>query len=644
MNKLKALLLSAFLSASTFGYSQIKLPRLISDGMVLQRDAKTKVWGWAAPQEKVTLAFNKKTYSATADKDGKWQITLPAQPAGGPFEMKFVASNNITVKDILFGDVWLCSGQSNMELTMARVKDRYANVVTKANNPNIRQFEVPDQFEFKQPKEDLSGGQWIKADQENILKFSAVGYFFATELYDKYKVPMGLINSALGGSPAEAWISEEALISFPTHYAEAQRFKDSSVISQIEAADRKANQEWHAQLNRTDEGLKGQWKNPALNDASWKQMNVPGYWADTELGRVNGSVWFRKEVELPRTAAGSPARLLLGRIVDADSVFINGVFVGTTSYQYPPRIYNVPASVLKEGKNVISVRVINQSGRGGFVTDKPYKLVLGQDSLDLTGPWKYKLGATMAPLSGQPPVRWKPTGLFNAMIAPLTNYTFKGVLWYQGESNTGNPTEYGRLMPTLIQDWRAKWNQANLPFILVQLANFMETTKTPVESNWAATRQAQLNTLSVPNTALAVAIDLGEWNDIHPLNKQDVGKRLALQAMRVAYGDKKVVASGPMLQSVKKDGNKLVLTFSDTGSGLMALGNKDLQYFAIAGPDKKFVWANAVIKGNTVEVWNEEIKNPVTVRYAWADNPEGANLYNKEKLPASPFEASVEVK
>ena len=644
MSYLRTFFFFILLLSSTVANCQIRLPRLISDGMVLQRDTNTKIWGWAAPGEKVTLTFKRKVYSATADANGRWEILLSPQSAGGPYEMTLSASNKISLKDILFGDVWVSSGQSNMELTLERLSDKYPDIIAKANNPKIRQFEVPDRYDFNTQKEDVESGRWMSVTPENILKFSAVAYFFANDLYKKYKIPIGLINTALGGSPAESWISEEALKSFPPQYAEAQRFKDNNLIKQVESRDSKISNAWHTLLNLTDEGLKNNWYNPGLDDSNWKQMDIPAYWADTELGQVNGSVWFRKEVNVPRVPDGKTARLLLGTIVDADSVFINGKFVGTTSYQYPPRRYNFPATVLKEGKNVIAVRVINQSGRGGFVADKPYKLIVGTDSIDLTGPWKYKLGAKMGPQPGQTFVRWKPTGLFNAMIAPLLNYSIKGVIWYQGESNTANPSEYAAVMQTLIQDWRARWNQGDFPFIFVQLANFMEAKPDPAESNWAALRQAQLNTLAVPNTGMAVAVDVGEWNDIHPLNKKTVGERLALLARKLAYGDKKGVHSGPTLESVRRDGNKLVLTFSNTGSGLVALGGKELNHFAIAGKDKKFVWAKAEIKGREVIVWNDSVAEPVAVRYAWADNPEGANLYNKEQLPASPFEATVEGK
>ncbi|WP_083919471.1 sialate O-acetylesterase [Pontibacter roseus] len=638
----KVLLLHLLLCLSAVAYSQVKLPRLICNGMVLQRDTETKVWGWASPGEKVSLAFQKKLYNAVAGKDGKWSITLPPQKAGGPHNMTISASNEVQLKDILFGDVWICGGQSNMELPMERVQDKYASVIASANNPNIRHFEVPDRYDFKQPRQDVETGQWLAATPQNVLKFSAAAYFFADEIYKKYKVPVGLINAALGGSPAEAWISEESLKKYPAHYEEALKFKDDKLIARIDSSDSAVSNKWYTLLHQTDEGVKNNWAAPSFDDSGWNKMNIPGYWADGKLKDVNGVVWFRKEISVPKSMVGKEAKLMMGRIVDADEVYLNGTLVGKTTYQYPPRRYMLPANVLKEGKNVIAVKVINNSGRGGFVPDKPYELNVGGQVIDLKGPWKYKLGATMEPLPGQTFVRWKPVGLYNGMIAPLTNYPIKGVLWYQGESNTKNPAEYRGLMETLIADWRTQWGQGNFPFLYVQLTNFMEPKPIPGESNWAELRQAQLETLAVPNTGMAVAIDLGEWNDIHPLNKQDIGKRLALQARKVAYQDKTVVASGPLFKSMKAQGDKLVLTFSDTGSGLVASGKQPLKGFAIAGPDKKFVWAKAEIKGNQVVVSQEGIANPTSVRYAWADNPQDANLYNKEGLPASPFKAELE--
>ncbi len=631
------LLLLFFMSLSMI--AQVRLPRLISDGMVLQRDARVKIWGWATAREKISISFHDSAYHVSANEKGEWSVVLPGLKAGGPFSMTVNASNSITIKDILIGDVWVCSGQSNMELPMKRVRPLYEKEIALSENPNIRHFAVPQKYNFNAPEADLSSGAWETTTPATVLNVSAVAYFFGTELYEKYHVPIGLINASLGGSPAESWLSEESLKQFPNHLKEAQRFRDAALIRQIENADKTRIDAWYAQLRQKDEGFRdplNPWFDPTVNRKGWGSMNVPGYWASTELGPVNGVVWFRRDIDVPVSMAGQEAKLILGRIVDADSVFINGAFAGTTSYQYPPRWYDIPAKVLKEERNTLVVRVISNTGKGGFVLDKPYELICAGQTIDLKGTWQYRLGAEMEPLASQTFIRWKPLGLYNAMIAPLLNYSIKGVAWYQGESNANRPIEYRDLFPALIRDWRAKWNEGDFPFLFVQLPNFMESKKQPSESNWAMLREAQFKALSLPRTGMAVAIDIGEWNDIHPLNKKDVGIRLARAAQKVAYADEAVVYSGPVYQSMKVEGNRIILSFTNTGSGLMAKG-EGLKCFAIAGADKQFVWANAKIENNNVVVWSEEITNPVAARYAWADNPDGANLYNAEGLPASPF-------
>ncbi|MBG6235854.1 sialate O-acetylesterase [Pedobacter sp. CAN_A7] len=637
----KKYLLPALFLLSSPAVGQIKLPKLISNGMVLQRADTTNIWGWASPKENIKLSFKHKTYQTTADQHGKWSIKLPPQAAGGPYEMTFTASNKVILKDILFGDVWICSGQSNMELTLDRLIDEYPQEIKAANYPQIRQFLVPDEYNFKAAQEDVSSGTWKSATAENILNFSGVAYFFALDIHKKNKVAVGLINTALGGSPAQAWISEKAIKNFPEYDQELQKFKDDSLIASIEQKDKSAAEAWYNSLNQQDEGLKENWKAAVLNDQDWEEMNIPGYWHDQKLKNVNGAVWFRKTIDIPASMVGKPVKLLLGRIVDADSVFINGQLVGSTSYQYPPRRYLLARETLKKGKNTIAIKVINNSGKGGFVLDKPYQLIAGTDTLSLRGPWKYKLGAKMGITPSTTFVRWKPVGLYNSMIAPLVNYSVKGVMWYQGESNTGRAIEYADLMTTLIKDWRQAWNKPKLPFLYVQLPGFMESNTQPEESNWAELRMQQLQLLKVDHTAMVVALDLGEWNDIHPLNKKDVGKRLALQAEQLVYGNKNIIHSGPLFTQVIAKGNKLVISFTNTGSGLKTKNGGELKHFAIAGTDGKYQWAKAEIKGNKVIVWNDNIPHPVSVRYAWAHHPDTANLYNQEHLPASPFEARV---
>jgi sialate O-acetylesterase len=532
--------------------------------------------------------------------------------------------------------VWLCSGQSNMETPMSRVRDKYPQEIAQANNPRIRQYEVPLTYAFSGPKADLTGGSWVSTTPESVLKFSAVGYFFAKEIQAKYQVPVGIIKDAVGGSPAEAWLSADALKQFPTYEQQGAKYKDSTMVAGIKQREGAAVADQGEQPGQT------KWSAASYDATGWATMNVPGYWADqTPMGPVNGVIWFKKEVDVPTAMVGQPARLELGTLVDADSTYINGQLVGTTGYQYPPRKYDFGPGVLKAGKNVITVRLISNGGRGGFTMGKEYRLVAGGQTIDLKGTWQYKLGATMQPTPGTTTFQYQPGGLYNGMIGPVLPYAVKGVLWYQGESNAGHPQDYQALLTGLINDWRKQMQKPALPFIYAQLPNFMAVKKEPTESGWAALRDAQRRTLAVPHTGMAVLLDVGEWNDIHPLDKQTVGHRLALAAEKTAYGDTKVVASGPLFQSAKAAGNKVTLTFADPGSSLVAKGGGPLTGFAVAGADKKFVWAQARIEGDKVIVWSDQVAQPAAVRYAWADNPEGVNLYNKAGLPTSTFQTDA---
>lgn len=619
--------------------AELKLPKLISDGMVLQRNINLNIWGWGKENQKVVVTFNNKQYTTSVSETGEWRIQLPKQKAGGPYTMTIESNNEkLSIKDILIGEVWLCSGQSNMELPMRRVENRFPEEVKNSTNPKIRQFIVPQKYNFNSLEVDFSSGQWKSANPTNVLNFSAVGYFYAKSLYEKYGVPVGVINASLGGSPAEAWMSEDALKQFPDYYNEAQKFKNSDLIKQIETADKERINKWYNDLNNKDEGyrLSHYWKKPS-DTSNWLKMDIPGYWSDVYPEIKNGVVWLHKTFNIPSEIAGKPAKLILGRIVDADSAFVNGKFVGNITYQYPPRRYEIPSGVLEEGENTIVVRVVSSSGKGGFVPDKEYDILCGNDTIDLKGEWQLKQGAEMPPLAGETFIRWKPEGLFNAMINPLIQYRIKGFVWYQGESNISNGTEYTALLSTLINDWREKWQQ-NLPFIYAQLPNFMDAKPQPSESDWALFREAQASALTLPQTGMSVNIDLGEWNDIHPLNKKEVAERLSLLAQRIAYGDKKAVAFSPMYQSMKIEGNKIRIRFKNN-KDLVVKGGEYINNFAVAAADGKFVWAKAKIEKNSVIVWSDDVANPVSVRYAWADNPENINFYNKAGLPVAPFQA-----
>ncbi len=618
--------------------SQLILPRLISNGMVLQRAATVRIWGWADPGETVTVDFISQKYKTLAGDDGCWEVFLKDLEAGGPYDMEIKASATIVVRDILVGEVWVCSGQSNIELMMERVKDQYPEDIINCSYPEIRHFSVVQRYDFNKSYSDFSDGCWEAACPETIRRFSAVGYFFAKAIHEKYNVPVGFIKAAIGGSPIESWISEEALAPHPEAIRTLLPYKDEEYVKKVLTIDEKITGSWQGSLNRNDAGLtdKEPWYAENIDTSDWTIMELPANFYDEGLESFNGVIWFRKEIEVPEEMLSTPVRLWLGRIVDSDQAYVNGQFVGETAYQYPPRKYDVPQGLLRKGKNVIAVRVICNNGSGEFISDKTYKLIAPDCSVELTGQWKYKVGAFCGPQPETTFVQWQPTGLFNGMLAPVTKYAVRGAVWYQGEANTSKPQEYHGLMRTLVKDWRKRWNQDSLPFVIVQLPNYGVQDKQPSESQWAELREAQLDALCMQDTAVTVNIDLGEWNDLHPLRKKDVGERVALAAGKIAYGEG-LVASGPVYRDMEVIGSKIAISFLNTGSGLSTRDGLELRHFAISGKDSGFVWANAKIDGNRVIVWAEGITEPVAVRYAWADNPETANLINMEGLPAAPF-------
>ena len=609
----------------------VRLPNLISHRMVLQRDTELVIWGWADSGEKITVRLKGDHYNTVTDAAGKWSVAIPPQSYGGPYVLEV---NEIIIRDVLIGDVWLCSGQSNQETPVTRILDDFPEI-NVSNNNMIRHFKVPSRTHIEGEEQDIpAGGAWYSANALDVMSWTALAYFFAQEAYAKYGVPIGMLNSSVGGTAIDGWISQENLKEFP------QYTTDLAIIDSVRRAIAASRANLRIPPQPIDKGI-GKWSAESIDDADWATMAIPGLWADRGL-KVSGTVWFRNTFDVPASMAGKHARLILGTIVNMDSTFINGKFVGTVSYQYPPRKYDIPAGILHEGKNTIAVKIVDNSGQGGFVEDKTYKIIGDGAEIDLTGKWKYKVGAeTVRParIGGENTIRNFPargSGYYNAMIAPIVNYKVRGAIWYQGESNAGNPGNYAQLLEALITNWRRVWNMPDMPFLIVQLPNYQRSQPQPSESGWAKLREAQLKVaLDIPNTALAVTYDVGEWNDIHPLNKKDVAHRIFMGARKLAYGEKNIISSGPIFKEMKIDGNKIILSFTETGSGLTSDGT--LKHFAIAGADGKFVWADAVIVGNQVVVTNKSVKKPVAVRYAWADNPEGANLRNAEGLLASPF-------
>ncbi|MDI6784563.1 MAG: sialate O-acetylesterase, partial [bacterium] len=489
---------------------------------------------------------------------------------------------------------------------------------------------------------------WVECSPASVDNFSAVAYFFGRNLYKKLKIPIGLIQSAYGGTRSEAWTSADALTQFPDFAKEIELMKSTPADPSQAQKDYEIKlAKWEKELIVQDPGFRNGeplWANPELDTNDWKPMEIPQLWEDAGLSNFAGTVWFRKEIELGESWMGKDLVLSLGPTDDRDITWFNGTKIGSTDFFNTPRKYTIPGSLVKPGKNVIVVRILDTGGAGGF-SGKPLDMQLlieNANPILLSGLWLYKPGFDLTTISPQPldPKNpYHPTVLYNGMVAPLVPYAIRGAIWYQGESNAWRAYRYREMFPTLIKDWRKHWNQGEFPFLFIQLANYMGTKPEPADDAWAELREAQLMTLSLPKTGMAVAIDIGDTADIHPKNKQEVGNRLAIAARGMIYGEN-LVYSGPIYQSFQIEGNKIRIKFSHTGKGLMAKGDDALKGFATSGQDKKFYWATAKIEGNTVIVSSEKVPNPVAVRYAWASNPI-CNLYNQEGLPASPFRSDA---
>jgi len=625
--------------------TDITLPALFSDNMVLQRNQPISVWGKAAPGGEVTVELGDRSGSDVAGGDSAWQVTLKSLPAGGPYTLRIHGAQTIEYQDVLLGEVWVCSGQSNMEMPLAGWGQilNYQQEIRQAKYPEIRLFHV-EHATSPAPLADVSGSGWQPCSPTSIPEFSAAGYFFGRNLFRNLNVPIGLIQSTWGGTVAEAWTSGQSLKDLPD-FAPAVRAIENGPVSQkeLEARYQQELQAWYAQIDEKDPGFPRQgesWAGVKVSTSGWQQMKLPGNWEQAGLKNFDGVVWFRKILTLPAGWAGQDLTLDLGPIDDMDNTYFNGTEVGHTRGYNTPRHYQIPGKLVKSGRNVLAVRVIDTGGGGGL-WGEPDQMTIGLPSgasQSLAGTWQYRTALSadnLPPLPQSPAGPNRPTVLYNAMIHPLLPYTIRGVIWYQGESNAGRAYQYRSLFPTMIKDWRQHWDEGTFPFLYVQLANYMATQDQPGESDWAELREAQTMALSLPKTGMAVTIDIGEADDIHPKDKQDVGKRLALIARNKVYGED-ITYSGPLYKSMSRRDGAIRISFTHADGGLVAKGGKPLKGFAIAGNDQKFYWANARIAGDQVVVSSEDVPDPVAVRYAWADNPV-CNLFNEAGLPASPF-------
>ena len=614
--------------------AKVILPKIFSDNMVLQRNGLIPIWGWADANEKIEVRFNNQVKSVKAGKNGKWLIRLDAENAGGPYDMTIKGKNTVQIRNILVGEVWLCSGQSNMEWTVGQSMNAKQEIAA-ANNLFIRHIKIQRDISSL-PQNDINAGDWQICDSTTVANFTGVGYFFAKNLYNELKIPVGLINSSWGGTNIETWISREA-------FENSDEFKEMIAGMPKIDLDSLSKLKVKGSVMRIEalqgtkmEGMNtSQFRELSFDDSKWPVLNQPQLWEEQSIGELDGIVWLRKTIVLASLDLTKEATLVLSKIDDNDITYVNGIKVGSTNQWDANRRYTIPPGVFKEGKNVIAVRVEDTGGGGGIYGDAAdVKLILYNASLPLSGEWKFQVESVIKTTNQNS----LPSLCFNAMISPLIPFAFQGVLWYQGESNAGRSYQYRKAFPLLINDWRQKWNNSSMPFYFVQLATFNNPGNSNEGCGWAELREAQTMTLSLPNTGMCVTTDLvTNPKDIHPTNKQDVGKRLAALALNNLYS-KNMICNGPIYKSMEIKNDQVILSFDNIGTGLYTPDKYGyIRGFEMAGKDQVFHYAKAFIKGNTVVLFNEKVENPVAVHFGWIGDASDCNLFNKEGYPAVPF-------
>jgi sialate O-acetylesterase len=641
----------------------MQVASVFQDHMVLQRERPLPVWGKATPGQTVTVTLARDITATTrTGADGRWQVSLPAQTAGGPFTLHVSGGGpDVTFHDVWVGEVWIASGQSNMEMTLGTCLNA-GDEIAAADFPGIRVLTAA-RVALTTRQETLAAGTWKVCEPRSAGAFTGVGYFFARELHQKLGVAVGIIDSSWGGTVAEAWTSRQGLQADPSlkhHVDKLDRFLSPAGALEREAV-QKARAAWEASIPQDpgNAGVERNWHQPAFRDADWPVMTLPTRW-QTEGHDFSGVFWFRREFEVPAAWAGKDLALNLGACDKRDYTYFNGEFLGSLGMEdrpdawCTPRVYTIPAKLVKAGRNVIAVRVFSNMYHGGMIGPAEEMWVGPADAappsrLALAGAWRYFVERDFGQVNTDAPPQLSygdgnpntPTVLFNSMIAPLVPYALRGFIWYQGESNADRAGEYRSLFPALIRDWRREWGRDDLAFHFVQLANFWASAETPTESDWAHLREAQRFTLSVvPHTGMAVIIDIGDAADIHPKNKQDVGRRLAACALAGDYGRPEFVGSSPLPRAAWACDGTVTVKFDHAASGLEVRGGK-LQGFALAGADRIFFWADGAIqRTDTVVLSSREVPAPKWVRYAWANNPV-CNLYGGTGLPASPFELAL---
>jgi sialate O-acetylesterase len=606
---------------------------IFGDNMVLQRGKVNTIWGWSEPGDNIRVEIAGKNASTVAGVDRRWQVKIQPPAAGGPYSVEIRGPQTVELHNVLVGDVWLCGGQSNMQVGLGRAR-KGEEEVKAANYPEIRFFSVAAHSAYHHT--DTPEGTWKVVSPETADQVSAVAYYFARKIHQQIHVPIGLVVDALGGTPAEAWTSAEALRplkDFDIPLAELQRLAAAGAPEYGNYV-----MHWYDQY---DIGLKGNWAGPDLDDSTWKTVDIPGGFAELGVPDTPALVWFKREVALPDPLPAGRASIYLGSIERMDTVYINGTQVGASAWVENPRVYFIPDGLLKPGRNVVAIRVLKTKPQGGFL-GKPEELHLtlgDKTGIPLAGKWKGRLSVDARPPQPLPigyenwPVM--PSVLYEGMLTPIAPLSITGALWYQGEQNSDRGFQYRRILPVMIADWRKLFGQGDFPFYIVSLPAFRHRSETPTEDTWAETRESQaLTAARVRNSCLTVTIDTGDPDNIHPKDKQPVGERLAFCALAKHYG-KKVSYSGPTLASVKRLPGSIRLRFKHTDGGLMVKSRTSAE-FEIAGEDRKWYWADAHVEGNTVVVSSPSVSSPKEVRYAWQSNP-AATLFNGAGLPAAPF-------
>lgn len=642
----KTFLSAAFLLCALMAQAKITLPSVYTNNMVLQQKSTLKIHGRANPDSEVTLqtGWSRTAISTKSDKRGHWYMEVATPKAGGPYTLLFSDGEDTTLENVMVGEVWLGSGQSNMEMPLAGWGKvfNYEEEIANANYPQIRLFQVKKVVDLKQRdcfSLEYNMGGWQECSPTTVPNFSALCYFYACRLWDELKVPIGVIDDDWGGTPAQAWISAEAL-GRVMGFQEEMAWMDKMGSKLTEEVARR-EKEWNEAFTTRDIGLTAArpWYKPETNDKNWDSMDLPASWQNGPLRSFDGVVWFRKTIDVPQSSAGKDLQLSLGPVDDLDITYFNGEKIGETSGHVQNRLYTVPGKLVKAGRNVITVRVTDMSGDGGFVgkADQMHYAIAGEKTT-LSGEWKYSIGLDISRMEARPrPVNsHHPSVLYNAMINPLIDFPIRGVIWYQGCSNVPAALQHESLFQTLIHEWREKWQQPDMPFYFAQLANYLAPKDVQPESQWALLRETQERALVMHNTGMACNIDIGDAYDIHPKSKRELGRRMAAIALHKTYGKKNIIYTAPIYKGYQVVGDEVHIEFDYPEGSEPFIQDDNLPGFIIAGPDHKWYVASAKTEGDKVIVRSNKVKHPIAVRYGWADNPT-CTLRTESNFPVTPF-------